>query len=190
MDIAGNTFDPSQRLQLIAETIAKTKDNISEHNVCFLLWGWLIAIASFLFFILHAFTAFQLYFLPFPILVAAGIITTVIYYKGKRFSSDTYLSYFLKRLWLVLGIAFIIVVAISVVEQNPPFTYTLLICGTGTLVSGMVMQFKPLNYGGVLFLVCCVLSVFVPDSYKPLLQGAAVCGGYLVPGYLLKYSKK
>jgi hypothetical protein len=189
MEAMENALTPSESLQKIAEVIGRTKENIKEQSFCFLLWGWLIAIASFLFFILHSYTSFTLYFLPFPILAICGIIVTIVYYKGKRYSAETYLGHYLKMLWLVLGVSFILVVLINVVEQLPPFTYTLLIGGIGTLVSGLALRFKPLITGGVLFLLFSIASVFVIDSYKPLLQGIAVITGYLVPGYLLKNSK-
>ncbi|MDB4903684.1 MAG: hypothetical protein JWQ63_2965 [Mucilaginibacter sp.] len=188
MESIENELNPSLGFQMILEVIAKTKENIKEHSFFFLLWGWLIAIASFSFFILHAYTSFKFYFLPFPILVITGIIIT-FYNVEKRYTFETYLSYYLKRLWLVLGISFILVVLINVIKGQPPFTYTLLIGGIGTLVSGLTLRFKPLVIGGVIFLFFSVAGIFVTDTYMPLLQGIAVIVGYLIPGYLLKYSK-
>jgi hypothetical protein len=189
MDTLENELTPAQGLQKIAEVIGRTKENIKEQGFCFLLWGWLIAIASFSYFILNTYTSFKLFYLPFPILVIIGIIATVYYYQGRRYDAETYLSHYLKILWLVLGLSFILVVFINIVEQYTPFTYTLLIGGIGTLVSGLMLRFKPLILGGCIFLLFSVVSIFVTDSIKPLLQGIAVLTGYLIPGYLLKYSK-
>jgi hypothetical protein len=189
MESIEHTLDPAGSLELIAEVIAKTRENIREHSFLFLLWGWLIAIASFSFFILHEYSSFRLFFLPFPILALTGIIITVLYFGRKRHEPETYISHFLKILWQVLGIGFLLVVFISLVQTNPPFTYTMLIGGIGTLVSGLVLQFRPLIFGGILFLLFSVLSVFVVDDYKPLVHGLAIVTGYLIPGYLLKYSK-
>jgi hypothetical protein len=188
METRDNELTPIQGLQMITEVIARTKDNLREHSFPFLLWGWLIAAASFLFFLLHTYTSFTLYFLPFPILVAAGIAITLRFFSGRRDAPETYLSYYLKRMWLVLGIGFIFVVVINVAVQDPPFTYTLLIAGMGTLISGLVLRFRPLILGGILFLLSSVISVVMPDSLKPLLQGIAVVFGYLIPGYQLKRS--
>jgi hypothetical protein len=130
-----------------------------------------------------------LFFLPFPVLVVPGIIVTLIYYNKEGRTSVTYLTGFLKQLWLVLAISFIATVLISELQQTPPFTYTLVIGGIGTLVSGLAMRFKPLIAGGMAFLIIAIGSVFVSDHLKPLLHGVAVITGYLIPGYLLKYSK-
>jgi len=188
MEIQDNELTPIQGLQMITEVIAKTRDNLREYSFPFLLWGWLIAAASLLFFVLHVYTSFPLYFLPFPILAAAGIVITLRFFAGKRYGPETYLSFYLKRLWLVLGLSFILVVVINLIGGNPPFTYTLLIAGIGTMVSGLVLRFRPLVVGGIVFLLLSIVSVVVPDRYKPLLQGIAVVVGYLVPGYQLKRS--
>jgi hypothetical protein len=188
MEPIENELTPIQSMQMITEVIAKTKENIKTHSYPFLLWGWLIASASLLFFVLHTYTSFTLFFLPFPVLVVIGIILTIRYYTGSRLEAETYLSFYLKRLWLVLGIAFILVVVISLTGHNTPFTYTLLIAGIGTMASGLALRFRPLVVGGSLFLAFSLVCVVTPDTYKPLLQGVAVVLGYLIPGYQLKNS--
>ena len=181
-----------ESLLLITEAISKTKENIKENSFPFLLWGWLITIASFSYFLLQQFTSFRLYFIPFPILVAAGIATTVFWYSKQKTASatETYLNYFLSRLWLVLGINFLAVVFINVSQNLTPFTYTLIIAAIGTLVSGLAMKFRPLTIGGGIFLLSALISIYIPNDYKALLHGVAIIAGYLIPGYLLKNEKQ
>ncbi|MFB6456740.1 hypothetical protein ACE38W_15820 [Chitinophaga sp. Hz27] len=182
-------LDAEQSLRIITDTISKTRNNIKAMSACFLLWGWLIAAASIFFYILHQYTGTAFYFLPFPVFVAMGVIWTILYFRRMHSGTETWLNWFLKQLWLTIGICFLVVVAISLLMKQLPFTHTMLLGGIGTLVSGLVMRYKPLIAGGILFLLLAVGSVLVSDAYKPLLQGIAVIGGYLVPGYLLKYSK-
>lgn len=189
MELLENELQPSESLKLIADVIGKTRENVKEHGQLFLLWGWLIATASILFFVLHTYTSFKLYFLPFPVLAGIGIFITLAAYSKRSASAETYIGYYLKMLWLALGISFIIVVFINVVKDNPPFTYTILLGGIGTLVSGLVLRFRPLVVGGCCFLAACVASVFITHTYAPLVQAVAVIAGYLIPGYLLKFSK-
>ena len=185
-----NALSPQASLALIADAIAKTKDNIRENSFGFLLWGWLIAIASFTYFLLRQYTGTQYYFLPFPILAAIGIVATTIFLKKKHSGRTlTYATHFINKMWIVLAICFIIVVFINVTDGKMPFTYTLIIAGIGTLVSGWVMKFPPLILGGILFLVSAIASVYIVDEYKPLLHGITFVAGYLIPGYLLKNSK-
>jgi hypothetical protein len=182
------TLLPQESLALIAEAIRKTKENFRENSRFFLLWGWLIAAASLGFFLLRQYTETRFFFLPFPVLAATGIVTTLVWYLQLRRESptETYLGYFFNRLWLVLGLSFILVVYISVSRGWPPFLYTLIVAAIGTTVSGLSMKFRPLVWGGVLFFIAAIVGVYLPDAYLPLLTGLAMIGGYLVPGYLLK----
>jgi hypothetical protein len=179
---------PQESLALIAEAILKTKENFRVNSRFFLLWGWLIAAASLGFFGLRQYTETKFFFLPFPVLALAGIVTSLIWYRQARSEAptETYLGYFFHRLWLVLGIGFILVVYISVSRGWPPFLYTLIMAGIGTTVSGMVMKFRPLVWGGILFFAAAVAGIYLSDAALPLLMGLAMIGGYLVPGYLLK----
>jgi hypothetical protein len=182
------TMLPQESLALIAEAIRKTKENFRENSRFFLLWGWLIAAASLGFFLLRQYTETRFFFLPFPVLAAAGIVTTLLWYRQLKAKSptETYLGYFVNRLWMVVGLSFILVVYISVSRGWPPFLYTLIVAAIGTMVSGLAMKFRPLVWGGVLFFMAAVVGVYLPDGYLPLLTGLAMVGGYLVPGYLLK----
>jgi len=190
MEITENSLSPQESLNLIADIVFKTKENIKEQSFCFLLWGWLISVASILFFILQQYTSFKLYFLPFPVLAAVGVITTILYYTKRFRSTETYLNYYLNRMWIVLGACFISVVFINVSHQHEPFTYTLIIAAIGTLISGLVIRFKPLIIGGIILIGSGLVSAFVPVEYVVLLHGIAIIAGYLIPGYMLKHSKE
>lgn len=189
MNKAEPVLSPSESLQLIAGVMADTKHSLRPWKPVFLLWGWLILTASLLFFGLKEYTDFRFYFLPFPLLVGTGILLTRRFFKANQHSSEGYADHYVKQLWIVLGIAFVVVVLVSVIRQIPPFSYTMVIGGIGTLITGRLIRFRPMVIGGILFLMLAVLSVFTADAFKPLLQAAAVAGGYLVPGYLLKNSK-
>jgi hypothetical protein len=179
---------PQESLALIAEAIRKTKENYRENSRFFLLWGWLIVTASLGFFLLRQYTATRFYFLPFPVLSAIGIVTTLLWYRQLKAEAptETYLSYFFNRLWLVVGMGFIVVVFVSVSRGMSPFLYTLVVAGIGTLVTGLAMKFRPLVWGGILFFAAAVAGIYLPSAGLPLLNGLAMIGGYLVPGYLLK----
>ena len=134
------TLNPQESLALIMQVISQTKENLKQHGFIFLLWGWLLSIASIFRFILQTETDFKYYFIPFPILAIIGVIATVFFYnKKKQRQPETHLNYFIKKLWLVLAAGFIVIVFVSVYQNVVPYTYTLILAGVGTFVSGLVM---------------------------------------------------
>jgi hypothetical protein len=184
------TLSPRESLDLIVHVIGKTKESLRGNSFGFLLWGWLIAIASFTFFFLHQYTPFRFYFVPFPVLTTIGILSTAIWMRKQNTRTTLpYTTYFINKMWVVLGVCFIMVVFINVSQGHLPFTYTLIIAGIGTLVSGWVLKFRPLVIGGILLFLASIVSVYVADAYKPLVQGVAIVAGFLIPGYLLKKEK-
>src|SRR5262245_35972751 len=94
------SLTPKESLDIIAKAILRTKENIRDLSFCFLLWGWILTVASLSSFGLRTFTAFQYSFLPFPVLALGGVVVTVVYLtrRIKRSDTESYVNYFLIRL--------------------------------------------------------------------------------------------
>lgn len=58
-----------------------------------------------------------------------------------------------------------------------------------TFVSGIIIRFKPLLVGGVIFWVAGTLCFIVSPLDQYLVGGAAMIFGYLIPGYMLSRAK-
>jgi len=184
-----HALGPKESLEIISDAILRTREDLKKNSYPLLLWGWLVASASFLFYVLASFTSFKYYFLPFPVFAVIGVLATIVHYRKNMMpATQTYLQYFLGRLWMVLGVSFFLTVFVSIHQGLLPFAFTLIIAGIGTLVSGLTMKFKPLIWGGVLFFCASLACIFVADEIKVLVHGVAIISGYLVPGYLLKAS--
>lgn len=183
---------PEEGLALIQQVIARTKAQYRHNSFYFMLWGWLISIASFSFFILHHYTSFAYFYLPFPVLSATGILASGVHYIRQREQrrAESYIDFFFSRLWMVLCMGFIVIVIVSISQRLPPFLFVLVIAGIGTLLSGMVMQFKPLILGGALFFTVAIAGIFVSNDFKPLLLALTILTGLLLPGYLLKHREQ
>ncbi len=63
-------------------------------------------------------------------------------------------------------------------------------CAVPTLLSGVLLKFKPLMIGGVIFWIFGALIFLADAETQFLLAAAAVTFGYLVPGYMLRNSDK
>ena len=185
-------LNPKESLELIAEIIAKTKENFKYQSFYYLIWGWLVAGASLFQYILIKFTDFEMNYLPWPILMSIGAIITIIYSirLGRIMQTETYLGSFIKHLWIVLGVSFIFMLFISIKLEFWPAPGVLLLAGIGTMVSGLTMKFKPLIFGGIIFAIFSIVTLYFRGPEQLVLNSIAIILGYLIPGYLLKNSKK
>ena len=184
------TLNPKESLALIMETISKTKENINHYSFIFLLWGWFLAMASIIRFLLTEFTQFKYAYLPFPIFSAIAIIASIVFYTRERpINAETHLSFFLKRLWIGVTLGMVLLVFACVTQRIQPSTFTLILGGVATLITGLVLNFKPLQIGAIILLISSVICCFIPDHYKYLMVGVSIIPGYLIPGYLLKNTK-
>lgn len=183
-------LNPTESLNIITKAISQTKENIKGLSFYFLMWGWVVTLASLCNYVLTRFTDFRQDYLPWLILIPIGWVISIVYsVKRERTKQyETYFEVFLKHLWIVLGVSFIVSVFISIVLKIQPTIFILLIAGIGTLVSGLTMQFKPLTIGGVLFFVFAIAAVFVGKFSLLLINTIAIITGYLIPAYLLKKS--
>ena len=68
--------------------------------------------------------------------------------------------------------------------------YILLLAGFPTFVSGFIVKFRPLIFGGICFWIMALAVSFAGPSVAPLGMPLAVLTGYLIPGYLLKNKGK
>ena len=185
------TLSPSESLKLIAETIERTKSNVQTSSFYFLLWGWLVSIAGITEYVLVNYSTIIPYYYVWPIMTIIGIIACIIYgFKVERHKKvHTYLDAVFMNLWIVLGISFFLIVFIALWVNAPIVPFVLLLAGIGTLVSGLIIKFKPMVIGGLLFFIFSIFSLFVQEPYQILLSTFAIITGYLIPGYMLKNSE-
>lgn len=186
-----NLLNPIESLNLISNTINKTKENIKEQSFYFLVWGWQVTIASFTHYLLLSYTDFLHSYLTWIIIIPIGWILTIIYSKKQiaNMKYETYLDRFLKYLWIVIGISFINIIFICSFLKVIPTSLILLLAGIGTLITGLTMKFKSLTIGGIMFFAFSIVSLFVSNTETLLVNGIAIILGYLIPAYLLKKSE-
>lgn len=74
-------FSPEQSLQLIQSMISRTKQNMSDNSIYFLIWGWLTFIAFIGQFILKHILQHEKHYMIW-LVVIIGIIFSI--YQGKK----------------------------------------------------------------------------------------------------------
>jgi hypothetical protein len=178
-----------QSISIITEMINNAKGNVKENSIYFLLWGTVIAIAN-----IGMFTLIQVgYAHPYivwAISIPAWIVTIIAGYKqGKRARATSHLDRISAWLWFSFGIVIFTLVVFGEKINWQMNSVIMLMSTIPTVVSGIVIKFRPLIIGGVCFWVFGILCFLVPDPWQFVVGAAAVTIGYLIPGFMLRYKK-
>ena len=190
---------PEESLQLISRTIASIKEDFRRDNYYFILWGWVISLACILqFTMLRALISIKAYehlnlysWIIWGILVAIGTALGYRHRSGKDTGIiKSHTGKFFIILWQTSGVAMVLAVLISLKYHIIPGPFILTITGLATLISGRLISFKPLIYGGIAFFAFAAAASFLNNEYQLLISASAIIVGYLVPGYMLKSSKE
>ncbi len=188
---------PEESFIIINKAIANFKLNYKETAKVFLLWGWVLAIASFSNFIIikilysrEASIGF-LSLCNWAVFLLIGFI--IMFFMERKLNKDkkvfSYLESYFKNLWTVTAASFIIATFLCIkLEINPP-PIMLLIAGMATTTSGLLIKYRPVIIGGMAFFIFSLAATFVSNEYISLIVFAAIICGYLIPGYSLKSAK-
>jgi len=179
-----------QSLDIITEMINNAKGNVKENSIYFLLWGTVIAIAN-----IGMFTLIRVDY-PHPYIVwflalPAWIVTIITGYRqGKKAKITSHLDKISAWSWFTFGIVIFTLVIFGRTinwQLNPVI---MLISTIPTIVSGIVIKFRPLIIGGVCFWAFGILCFLVPYPWHFLVGAVAVVVGYLIPGFMLRNKKE
>jgi hypothetical protein len=180
-----------ESFRIIQSMIDKTKTNLGDNSIYFLLWGWLVFIACLLQYVLMVIVEYPKHYYAWMILIV-GVVFSIVYtmkHRRKR-GTVTYLGASMSSLWTGLGISFMALPFIlAKVGWSYAFPIYILFYATGTFISGGLLQFKPLQIGGIICWMLAIASTFVSYQNQILLSAIAILVSYLVPGYLLRNSK-
>jgi hypothetical protein len=188
-------FSPQQSLQLIDAMINKAKNRFSENGFLYLLWGWVIFLSAMVHFFALRFNLFdhpeKIWFST----IAATLYQVYYLIKArKKENVKTYSDGIIDAIWICFGICMGIL-SFIVGRQNlwmHMYPLVLLFYGVPTFLSGTVMRFTPLKFGGITCWLLAIASTFVSSLYYLLLLALAVLIAWIIPGYLMgiKFKKE
>lgn len=187
MENKTDNLNAQQSLDLITSMIRQTQGNVSSSSFYFLLWGWVITLCNFGMYTLLKFTTAPQAAIVWTLCIPAWIITMIYGAKqGKSRSVTTHLDKI--SMWLWIGLAITIVPAwLLGAKINWMVNAVILMpVGMATFVSGIIIRFRPLIFGGITFWIAGTLCYLVSPSDQYLIGGVAMIFGYLVPGYMLR----
>jgi hypothetical protein len=176
-----------ESLKIITEMINRTKSNVRQGSFHLIFWGWLILFCSLMQFCLFKFTSFPT---PWYIwaLAIPGIFVSMVYgfVNGRKEHVHTYADRIFMMTWMGF-IAVVLILSLFLYKNGELMPqYILLTVGFPTFVSGFVLKFKPLIFGGIAFWVLSVVAFFAGPMLGQLAVPVGMLVGYLIPGYMLR----
>jgi hypothetical protein len=182
-------FNEEAALKIISEMIEATKTNVRDNYFYYLLWGFLVLIASLLEFGLLQWVHSPYHYIGWPVLMGIGAIITIAYSIRKHGRSDSvsYFGSFFKVFFigwsvsLLMLLFFVISGSYQLIQPVSLAMYAL-----ATFVSGSILRFRPLVWGGLVFWTASAVSFFCPFPVQLLITAGTVIIAYIIPGYLLK----
>lgn len=182
-------FNPSQSLALIESMINTAKNRFSENGHLYLLWGWTIFFCS----IFHFLAAWQQW-LAHPEMVWcltwAAVIYQVVFLarQKKKEKVKNYTDEISGYVWIAFAVMMFLTIFLmgknNVFEKMYPMF--LVLYGTPTFLSGVLLRFNPLKVGGICCWCLAIIAAYTAWEYQLLLLSLAVVTAWIVPGYLLK----
>ncbi len=178
---------PEQSLKLIESMIGQAKRSFQRMSFYFLLWGGLLMLATLTEYFMNR-SGLPNGWLGWPILGALGGIISGMHgaREGRKAGVSTFTDTVFMWLWSAFMITLVIVIVSSVAMDSRPGPWASMLTGMPTFITGGILRFRPLMFGGVLFWVFGLLMLFVWPEHSELLFGLALLCGYIVPGFLLK----
>lgn len=180
-----NKLTAEESLDIITNMINEAKSKVQRNGFYFLLWGWVVALANLGMYILYQID-YPYPFIVWSITIPAWIISMVRGFReGKTPGAKSHLDLISTWLWLSFGITIFILIAFGRTINFNLNPVILTVSAIPTFLSGMLIRFRPLVFGGVAFWAFGIVSFLLPKETQPLIGAIAVICGYLVPGYMI-----
>jgi hypothetical protein len=185
-------FSPEKSLMVIQTMINRTKTSVADKSFYFLLWGWLVLIGALLQFFLKVVVRTEAHPAAWNIMFIGIIVSIVHGVKEKDPPVRTFMDEGLRNIWACIGIVQFLVVFVFIRNGDWEHCYTIfiLLYSIGCFLTGRMLKFAPLVWGGVSCWGLAILSTYVNTDTNILLMAAAVLISYIIPGYLLRSAYK
>lgn len=181
-------FSPADSLKLITSMIQQTKESVVDNSFYFLFWGWLSFVACVGQFVLASVFKYPHAYYVWFLMPLGGIITGIYQYKHERkVQVRTVLSDSISHLWSGIGLLFIAIFFINMkIGWDYAFVQYVLLYATGTFITGRLMKFPPLVWGGLSNFVIAFFAADYNMVYQSLFAGIALLFSYIIPGHILR----
>ena len=186
-----------ESLHLIQQMIQVAREDHRENGEGWLIWGWMLFIASLSSAILSMMEVKGVIsWIWFGALGVGIILYVVLHVMNKRDKNvKTYVQELLDRLGTGFFVSlFVIIIANFITRSISSFGYYYILYGFWMFIHGSAIRFRPLILAAWLNWAAAIAIFILHDQFTwvMIISTVAVLLGYLVPGYMLRaeYRKK
>ncbi|MEO8764751.1 MAG: hypothetical protein ABI416_10710 [Ginsengibacter sp.] len=183
----------AESLLLITSMINKAKNRFSESGTIYILWGWLILICCVVQFVaLYYFNNQDAYSIWYVTWLAPIYQLFSLRKSRKSRPTKTYTDEIIGFVWVVfiICLALLVFILMHLKAYLGISPAVLIMYGMPTVLTGVILKFRPLLIGGVCCWLLAVLSTMVIYEFQLLMIAFAVAVAWIVPGYLLQQKFK
>lgn len=183
-----------ESIELISRMIRNTQRKMEQGaGTPMLIWGLATVVTTLTIWIIirltHNYYWNYLWF-AIPVIGCIGMLLRKKQPKGVR----TYIDKMIAYIWLVLGGTGFILSCLSILNIMWPFPILfviILIMGMGTVLTGLVTEFKPFIIGGIIGMLLGIIQYLTKNYDVEMLTFAvAFFIMMVVPGFILNYRAK
>ena len=191
METQQDQMTAEQSMKIIHEMINKARFNFSRGSFYFILWGFLLIGAGVYEFVMNKVIDSDLAYTAWPVIgVIGGILSFVYGARSGRGEPLSHLDRVYSGIWITYLATLVLFITGSVSQGVNPGGYIMVLTGLPTFLTGFVLRFRPLIYGGVGFWALGFMSLFIFDEYRSLIFAVSIAQGYLIPGFLMRNLKE
>lgn len=185
-----------ESLHLIQQMIQVAKEDHREDGDGWLIWGWLLFIASVSSAVLNYLDLNHYISWVWTGTLGVGVVIYILFHKFRRKEEKvkTYVQELLDRLGAAFFISLFAIIAAGYISKTSfGFGYYYILYAFWMYIHGSAIRFRPLIIGAYVNWAAAI-AIFLLKDIAPIMivSAIAVLIGYLIPGYILKaeYRKK
>jgi hypothetical protein len=188
-------FSREEGFNLIAKMISQVKNEYRDKGEGWLLWGWLLFIASSASAVLKHLDQDRI--IPY-LWNGMGIMVLIYFIYRSTWKRTVKVKTYVEEMLDKFGAGFflslmtmIIASSISIASKGFVFGYYFILYAFWMYIYGSAIKFKPLIFGAFVNWAAAI-TIFIVDDFKygMIVSSVAVLIGYLIPGYMLRNQYK
>ena len=175
-----------ESFQIIQAMIENEKVRFNENGFVYLFWGWLAIFCSSLEYVLIFSGVRQHYYVWFT-MILGGVFMGFYFRNKKEHTSMPLTGKVLSYIWIFIGLnIFSFAFLFPITAGNLLLFFILAMIGVGTLISGALLRFNWLIYGGIVCNILAYVTIFANPIYWGAISIVAIIFADLIPGYMLR----